>query len=610
MRRKKRLGGVQGAAAARIALRWLAVPALLALLLTACSTSQSRTAATPTPALAANQTLRAALVTGQGTPALQLSALDPAGAPAIAEREVASLLFDGLVTTDAHLGVEPWGASNIAVSSDGRTYTFTLRDGQQFSDGTPVTASDYAFSLDRMLNPCVASPNAYYLFDIKNATAYFAEMCHDGTISVPPAQQGPPPALVTTLVGTSIVPDDDSNMLTITLAHPSGYFLQSLASSASYVLDPALVGKIGSSTNWVSHLSEGATGRGASGMYYLAGTSGGGSQVTLKLNPHWWGIAANKRPHLGEIDFTLFGTAAQSQAAYTSGKVDVAYLPPTQPAQATTTPTPIQPDTHTVPLLETYALGMNWTMPPMDNADAREALCLALDRGAVLRQVSAADSTIQGTPSWHLIPTGMPGYNPALTGPDGVTSADGDPNAARAHWQKYVQSLGGAAAPDIVFLSAQGAPWQVALGTALLTQWQAVLGLSISLNTVPANTLQDSTSGVSSGAAHSDRWQGDLADPQDALSTHYLPGALENVAGVNDPAATALLQNADGQPDPTVRIEEYQQAEQLLVREAATCPLWQTSESYQVRMWVRGWSLTSLGLPANDTWLATAVVQH
>jgi ABC-type oligopeptide transport system substrate-binding subunit len=582
---------------------------LLGTLLAACRANPTRVTASPTPGLAASQTLRAALVAGPryvGLPGL--ASLDPTLATSASQQEVASLLFDGLVVTDANLGVEPWGASNVAVSSDGLTYTFTLRPGQFFSDGTPVTASDYAFSLNRTLNPCSASPLSYYLFDIKNAPQYASQLCRNGTLTPQPVPPGPGGPVITTLIGTSIVPDDVAGTLTITLSHPTGYFLEALTAAPSYALDPALVGSATSGSGWTSHLADGATGRGTSGMYYLASHANGAGQLTLKPNPHWWGLAAGKHPRLTEIDLTLYDTAAQSAAAYAAGKVDIAYLPPNQPAQSSATPTPSQPDTHTVPLLATYVLRMNWTIPPMDNADAREALCLAIDRSALLRQVSAADATIQGMPSWHLVPAGMPGYNPGLTGPDGVTSTAGDPNAARAHWQKYVQSLGGKPVPTFSYLDLAGASWQAALGTALQSDWQSVLGISVGVQSQSGN-LANGTD-LSRGPTNPYSWQADYADPQDFLSLQYLPGSAYDVVGVNDSAATALMQGADRQPDQTVRMQEYQQAEQLLVREAAVCPLWQATETYQVRTWIRGWSLTGLGFPANDTWLATAIRQH
>jgi oligopeptide transport system substrate-binding protein len=604
MRRKRPISGL------RVQPGWLALPLVVVLLFNACSHTSSHPAATATPGLASDQTLRAALVDGPGSPVLQLSALDPAAAQSTAVHEVASLLFDGLVTTDANLGVENWGASKIGISSDGLTYTFTLRPGQHFSDGTPVTASDYAFSLDRALNPCIGSANASYLFDIKNASQYFGQLCQNGTITAPPALQGPPAAAITTLVGTSIVPDDVNGTLTITLAHPSGYFLEALTASPAYVLDPAVVGTTTSGTGWTSQLTNGSTGRGGSGMYYLANMASGGTRLTLKLNPHWWGLAAGKRPHLTEIDLTAYASLAQSAAAYQDGQVDVAVLPPAAPSQGSATATPSQPDTHVVPLATVYQLGMNWATPPMDNADARQALCLAIDRNALLRQVGAADATIQGRPTWHLIPAGMPGYNLGLSGPDGVTSVAGAANAARAHWQTYVQTLNGAQVPSVYYLSVQGSAWQGTLGTALQAQWKSVLGINVALITVAPGALTDSNTGVWAGTAHPVEWQPGYADPHEYLSPRFLPGASSNSSNVSDPAATALMQGGDTQPDQGTRVQEYQQAEQLLVREAAVCPLWQATETYKARAWVRGWSLTGLGIPADDTWLATVVVQH
>src|SRR5690349_21370481 len=89
-----------------------------------------------------------------------LSSIDPAkpgDAPTIT---VINLIFGGLIRLDDKLEVQPDNATEWKVSDDGTTYTFTIRDGLMFADGTPVTAADFAYSINRALAPETASHGA------------------------------------------------------------------------------------------------------------------------------------------------------------------------------------------------------------------------------------------------------------------------------------------------------------------------------------------------------------------------------------------------------------------------------------------------------------------
>jgi ABC-type transport system substrate-binding protein len=59
----------------------------------------------------------------------------------------------------------PEGASDYKISNRGRTYTFTIRKGFRFSDGTPVTARNFAYAIDRVANKDLASPGAQFITD-------------------------------------------------------------------------------------------------------------------------------------------------------------------------------------------------------------------------------------------------------------------------------------------------------------------------------------------------------------------------------------------------------------------------------------------------------------
>ena len=146
-----------------------------------------------------SQVLRWALE-GIGEP----STLDPAKAGDSPVVFSTGLIFRGLIQLDAQLRVIPDGAQSWTVSADTKVYTFKLRPGLVFSDGSPVTADDAAFSIIRSLDPKVGGGNGgYYLSNILGAEEFNAGKSDK-------------------LEGVKAL---DAQTLQITLKNPSAYFL-------------------------------------------------------------------------------------------------------------------------------------------------------------------------------------------------------------------------------------------------------------------------------------------------------------------------------------------------------------------------------------------------
>ncbi len=98
--------------------------------------------------------------------------LDPGIVTGVPEHRILSSLFEGLTTSDPKdLSPRPGMAVKWSVSSDGLVYTFTLRDAR-WTDGKPVTADDFVYAWERVLNPKMGAKYAQQLFYLKNGEAY------------------------------------------------------------------------------------------------------------------------------------------------------------------------------------------------------------------------------------------------------------------------------------------------------------------------------------------------------------------------------------------------------------------------------------------------------
>ncbi|MGH2516580.1 MAG: peptide ABC transporter substrate-binding protein, partial [Ktedonobacterales bacterium] len=395
----------------------MVVVGLVGLVAAGCSASDPKPART---------ILRIAWSSGGGSP--DITTLDPTEGSDTSSIPIINQIFDGLVVLDKNLQIQDWGADTVTPSADGLTYVFHIRAGQKFSDGTPVKASDYAFAMDRSENPCVASPVNYYLWTIIDAATLSNEACDtSGNITAAKGQTTP---VVTTLIGDSIIPDDAAATLTVKLAQPAGYFLDAMTYSTSYALEKSTVtgASLGADEKWLDNLAKGATGHGGSGMFYVSTWDHKGN-LDLKANPNWWGIAAGMQPKLSEVDYKIFVSIDTEYSSFNSGKTfDVGSdIPMTQLA-----PAKQLPDFHSGPYLGYEGVAMNFDVPPFDNRDARAALCLAINRD----QINATVLRGADIPTWHLVPNGMPGYNPNLQALDNAPTT-GNQALAVQEWAKY-----------------------------------------------------------------------------------------------------------------------------------------------------------------------------
>ncbi len=569
------------------------------------------------PARGDNQTFVAYLITNAhpGDRAL----LDPAEATDPAARTVTRLLFDGLVTLDKNLKPELWGADRVDVSPDGLTYTFHLRPGQRFSDGRPVQASDYAWSLERLVSPCTHAATDVALLALQDAPAFAAEPCNGGK----------PAGKIQTLQGSSIIANDGAGTLALVVSQPTGGFLTMLASAPAYALEHEVVSPPAGSKNgsWPSNLTHGATGQGGSGMFYVAGIDK--HALTLRPNPVWWGQGAHKAPNLSELDVKLYGDAT---AAYKAFQADptAAYLSqiPTGQLQGAASDAGYREG----PALRMEGIAFNWNVAPFDKLDAREAFCLAINRD----QYAATPGAGLLEPTWHVTARGISGYDRSLDSLDGAPTA-GDAEKATRHWQAYLTALGiqnsqGTATPtatntptpqptatpqptvkppSVTFSFASDSPTQQALAAVLQADLQATLGVKVQLSGSPAGALADAVRGKGV-QAYPVVWGSDVPDPQFFLTRPFSSGAAENFANAGVPEADALLAQADIASDPMhdiARMQIYNQAEQYLVDNVVICPVAQLHLAYEVRPWAHGLAETGDGLIPLDNWSAAVLTK-
>ncbi len=528
---------------------------------------------------------------GQIVGVKDLPTLDPALAQDRISEEQVQMIFPPLVTLNAAQQVIPWAVTALpTVSNGGMTYTFHLRAGLKWSDGAAITADDFAYAINRAEDPCVASPIAYYLYDLTNAQDFnLIDQCVDPTHDT---ISGPIPTLIGPGLAIVVV---DPQTLQLNLNRPAPYFLSVLTYSIAFAVPKHLIVNADGSinTNWTQTLASMPGGFG--GNLYTITRWTHGKEITFTRNPHFWGHA----PILREIDLIIYPNAGAAYRAFQSGSDDVGQAPTEAQGSG-------HANFHQYPLMQIDYLATNWALAPFNDLRVRQAFAIALDKGKLAQPSNGAF-----LPTNHIIPQGMPGYNPALTGPDGTQNLSGDTGTARALAQTYAneQCHGSfARCPAVQFTIVKGNKAVANEANAAIAMWQTAFpGWHISLNQLDAATYTTKLT-LKDFQLWYGTWIGDYPDPEDVLSLQFLPENSYDGIG-DDTVADGLMRAADVNPSPKQRLLEYQQAEQAEVNDVAWIPLDQLTGWYETNSSVANYAVAPTGLTPLPTW-QTVFIGH
>jgi peptide/nickel transport system substrate-binding protein/oligopeptide transport system substrate-binding protein len=522
-----------------------------------------------------------------GPNAGDLDTLDPGQIEFSTDYEKAVMLFPQLVTLTDDLKVVDSAAQSHEVSADGLTYTFHLHSGMKWSDGTPIDANSFAYSINRALDPCIGSVVAYYLYNIQGATAFNSKTCDAGADGLDK----------TSLIGKSIVATDPLT-LKLTIAAPAAYFLAAVTYPTYFAVPKQLIDRFGQKT-WPDHLADGA-GLGGS-VYKLTKWDKAGHLDFTANDSFTWG----KPAIIQQVNYTLYKDVATEWADYQAGVGDVSTL---FPAADITTAKGLRGSTYYASTeLALDFLRVNWALKPFDDARVRNAFSLAIDRNTIAANVYKS----LRFPTIHMMINGLPGYNPNLKNAAG----DSGDKANAANLAKATDLAKAYAAekcagdfskcPPIVYNYGNSSPTQQLLAQVLQQQWQTAFpGWNITLQGIDRSVELKTFYKLQIAW---DAWGADYPDPQDFMTLLWSKDAQYNQSSVNVPAADELMKQADINPDQTGRLKEYQQAEQLLTDQGAYIAIGQRVLNGIVKNTISGMRVDGAGTYSLSNWQTSYV---
>ena len=298
--------------------------------------------------------------------------VDPALNSSVDGACLAVNMFEGLYTYDANGDLQPALAENTEVSEDGLTYTFTLRDGLKWSDGTDLTAKDFEYAWKRAAAPETGADYGY-MFDAIATTA-------DGALDV--------------------TASEDGKTLTVNLVAPCAYFLD-LAAFPAYL--PVPQAQVEAAEGWETNPGAWAAEAGfvTNGAYTMTAWTHEES-IVLTKNDNYYRADEVTIP---EIDLMLSADDTAILSAYNAGNLDFADTVPTNEIASLMG----NPDFHVIDNLGTYYAAFNVNSPIFDGKTVdqaiamRKAFAILIDRPYIVETVGQTGQKV----ATSYIPAGM-----------------------------------------------------------------------------------------------------------------------------------------------------------------------------------------------------------
>ena len=440
-------------------------------------------------------------------------------------------------------------AASYTVSDDGLTYTFHLRDAK-WSDGKTITADDFIFAWFRMLDPALDNYYSSQFFYIVNAQEYFNGEC---------AAED---------VGMKAI---DEKTIEVTLVAPTPYFLTLTAYNVYFPAREDIVDNEGA---WSRSPETYVT----CGPFVMSEYNINENMVLTKNENYWNAEAVN----LDKIEISFMEDSSSVLTAFRSGDIDIFKGVPAQEIAALQAE---DPEFYSLPVLATRFYRFNMEKAPFDNADVRKALSMAIDRSALVENV-----TKQG----EIPAPGVVTHDIYCS--DGVEyrQAAGDYNldmtqAKVEEAQKLLADAGypnGEGFPEVT-LAINNDESAIAMANAVQQMWKENLGIQIKIETVEAAALSERRANGDFYLTVNG-WSADYPDPMTFLSI-FVTGNGMNTGFFSNAEFDQLI-NDSMTLEGTERDRALIRAEQILVEEdAAIIPLYEGAETAMVRSTVTNW---------------------
>ena len=547
----------------------VAMAGCMAASLAACGGSASTAASTETSTAASTEVATGEESTGTASGfTVQYGpnpeTLDPALNSSIDGANTLITVFEPLLLIDENNEVIPGQAESYTVSDDGLVWTFTMRDGLKWSDGSDLTAKDFEYSFKRLAAPDTAAPYAETVVGmIDGYEDAVGNPDADGNMTTEPDFDA-----------LNVVASEDGKTLTVTLSYPCAYFDKLAAFAAMSPVQQATVEANGDA--WCTEADTYV----CNGPYYISDWIPS-ERIVLTKNPNYVGGWDSSKIVSDTITLLLLEDSSAAYAAYNSGEAQLIKDVPTDEIPSLTKAED-GGDFYVDTILGTYYLSLNDQKEPFNDVNVRKALSLAIDRDYV------ANTIMQGTytPAYNLVGPGIVDesgmfYDNANGGKTYI-SEDYEANLEAAK-----QALADAGYPNgegfpTIEYSTNDAGYHTPVAEYLQQAW-GELGITVNINKVEWASFTPLRRAGDYDASRNG-WVMDYNDPSNMLEL-FTTGNGNNDGKYSNAEFDAAIE-ASKVADKSVHFQKLHEAEDILMNDYACIPV-----AYYNDFWLQSPSL-------------------
>ena len=484
--------------------------------------------------------------------AAEPESLDPQKSRSTQAADVLRDIGEGLVTYTAAGELVPGTAASWEMADDGLTYTFRLREDARWSNGDPVTAADFVFGLQRLVDPATAAFYAAELGNVVNAAAIVAGDKEPDELGVVAA---------------------DERTLVVSLERPTPYLLSLLTHPSTFPVHRGSVAQHGDAFARPGTLL-------SNGAYALADWEPG-AVIDLQRNTHYWNDAETS------IDHVRYHVVTQELAEfnrYRAGELHVTSTVP--PENFEQIRADYASELHVAPTLGVYYYGFNLTRPPFaDKPELRQALSMAIDRKILVERITGRGEA----PAYSWVPPGVDNYEPVQLPYAGLSRQERNAIA-----QSLYRKAGYSKNKPLRFeLRYNTLDTHQKIALAAQAMWREVLGAEATIVNVEFQVLLDQMREREVTQMFRSSWFGDYNDANSFLAIMQSDSAA-NIPGYSNAEYDELLQSAGEQVDLARRRLYLEEAERVLLADHAVIPLYFYVSKHLVKPEVGGWQDNTL----------------
>ena len=478
--------------------------------------------------------------------------LDPALSTDVPTGRAVSYVFDGLTRFTPQAQVVPDLATSWELASDGVTYTFHLKHGVEFHDGTHFGAADVRHSWERVLDPKTRGGRGWPLYPIRGAREFAA-----GTTA--------------SISGLQIV---DDSTVRVTLTEPFAIFPKMLAMPATAIVPRITPPDFGE---------------------HPIGT--GPWKFVAWHHDDYLLFARNARYHDGapladSLEARIIPELSTAEAEFEGGNVDVLQVP-AQESPSWESNDETRPLLQSAPSLRLIYGAINTTRGPLRDARVRQAINLAVDRRMILKRLMGG----RGSLASGVIPPSLDGYDPSLD------PYPYDTTRARA----LLREAGYPNGIDIELWTSQSEQFPRIAQT--IQAYLARVGVRVKLVQRDASSMREAARNGRTDIALKD-WYADYPDAENFLFPllHSANrGVGGNVSFFSDAAFDSLVSRARREPDDTKRVALYRQANAMAHEQAPMLFMFFYTELYAIQPWLKGFTVPSIF--TGERWMQARIVR-